>query len=64
MFFSLELETVLSYAKSNKMAETRSTWSLKLKWGGRGGGGDAEDGARVRFELRPLDELIFQDEII
>lgn len=32
--------------------------------GWRGDVGDAKDGARMRFEMRPLHELIFQEEIL
>lgn len=46
IFFSLELETVISYTKFNKMAETRHVWCLK--WGG-------DVGAGMRFERHPLD---------
>lgn len=46
------------------MAETRSAWWFEAEMGWRGDVGDAKDGARMRFEMHPLDELLFQDEII
>lgn len=64
LFFALELETVLSYAKFNKTAETQhAVFETETETGQRGDAEGAKCGARMRVEMHPLDEPIFQVEI-